>query len=79
MDMQVEATARDRVVIGGSQGALEVLRTLLGALPRDLPAAIMIALHSGLSACSLSSLLQVVPRKEVRFGGAVAAGIGIEP
>lgn len=47
MDMQVEATARDRVVIGGSQGALEVLRTLLGVLPRDFPAAIMIALHSG--------------------------------
>ncbi|WP_341961816.1 chemotaxis protein CheB [Pseudomonas sp. RC10] len=47
MDMQVEVPARDIVVIGGSQGALEVLRTLLGALPRDFPAAIMIVLHSG--------------------------------
>ena len=41
-----EAPARDIVVIGGSQGVLEVLRTLLSALPRDFPAAIMIVIHS---------------------------------
>ena len=47
MDMQVETIARNIVVIGGSQGALGVLRTLLGALPREFPAAILIVLHSG--------------------------------
>ena len=47
MDMQVQVPARDRVVIGGSQGALEVLRILLAELPQDFPAAIMIVIHSG--------------------------------
>lgn len=47
MNMQVAAHVKDIVVIGGSQGALDVLRTLLGALPRDFPAAILIVIHSG--------------------------------
>jgi two-component system chemotaxis response regulator CheB len=38
-------THRDVVVIGGSAGAIEALRALLGALPRDLPAAVFVVLH----------------------------------
>lgn len=47
MDMPVAAPIRDIVVIGGSQGAIEVLRTMLGELPEDFPAAILIVIHSG--------------------------------
>jgi two-component system chemotaxis response regulator CheB len=36
---------RDLVAIGGSTGAIPPLRTLLGALPGDFPAAIVVALH----------------------------------
>lgn len=36
---------RDLVVVGTSWGGLEALRTLLGALPADLDAAIVIAQH----------------------------------
>ncbi len=35
----------DALVIGGSAGALEVLMTVLPALPRDLSAAVVIVLH----------------------------------
>lgn len=38
-------SARDIVVIGGSAGGLQSLRELLGALPRDLPAACLAVLH----------------------------------
>jgi two-component system chemotaxis response regulator CheB len=36
---------RDIIVIGGSSGATAPLRTILGALPEDLPAAVFIVLH----------------------------------
>lgn len=36
---------RDLVVIGGSAGSIGPLRTILGALPADLPAAVVVALH----------------------------------
>ncbi|RRV10565.1 chemotaxis protein CheB [Pseudomonas sp. v388] len=49
MDKQPKFSARDIVVIGGSQGALDVLRSMLGSLPRDFPAAILIVIHSGTS------------------------------
>jgi two-component system chemotaxis response regulator CheB len=38
---------RDVIVIGGSQGSVEVLRTLLNELPPDFPAAILIVIHTG--------------------------------
>ena len=38
---------RDVIVIGGSAGALEALRSLLPKLPADLPAAILLVLHLG--------------------------------
>src|SRR5690349_4827352 len=37
--------ARDVIVVGGSAGSLPVLREVLGALPADLPAAVLIVVH----------------------------------
>jgi len=36
---------RDIIVIGGSSGATAPLKTILGALPQDLPAAVFVVLH----------------------------------
>ncbi|WP_375276043.1 chemotaxis protein CheB [Methylorubrum thiocyanatum] len=36
---------RDVIVIGGSSGATVPLKTILGTLPRDLPAAVFVVLH----------------------------------
>lgn len=36
---------RDIVVIGGSSGATAPLKSILGALPADLPAAVFVVLH----------------------------------
>ncbi|MFE1597640.1 chemotaxis protein CheB [Methylobacterium sp. ID0610] len=36
---------RDLIVIGGSAGAIEPLRAILGSLPTDLPAAVLVVLH----------------------------------
>ena len=36
---------RDIVVIGGSSGATAPLKTILGALPENLPAAVFVVLH----------------------------------
>ena len=36
---------RDTIVIGGSAGAIEVLLTIVGALPADLPAAVFVVVH----------------------------------
>ncbi len=35
----------DLVVIGGSAGAIEAIRTIVGGLPADLPAAVLIVIH----------------------------------
>src|SRR5215831_649909 len=37
--------SRDIIVIGGSAGALEVLRALVAKLPHDLPAAVFVVIH----------------------------------
>lgn len=37
--------ARDILVIGGSAGAIEALRRLVGVLPADLPAAVFVVVH----------------------------------
>jgi two-component system chemotaxis response regulator CheB len=39
------ARGRDVVAIGGSAGALEAMRTLVASLPKDLDAAVFVALH----------------------------------
>src|SRR5258706_5313299 len=41
------APHRDMVVIGASRGGLHALSQLLGSLPRDFPAAILVVLHTG--------------------------------
>ncbi|MDF2759127.1 MAG: CheB methylesterase, partial [Thermomicrobiales bacterium] len=35
----------DIIVIGGSAGGIEALRTLVSGLPPDLPAALFVAVH----------------------------------
>lgn len=44
---EAQVGVRDIVVIGGSTGALESLRTILRGLKPDLPAALLVALHVG--------------------------------
>jgi two-component system chemotaxis response regulator CheB len=39
-------TARDAIVIGASLGGLQVLRKLVGSLPVDLPAAVIVVQHT---------------------------------
>ncbi len=43
--METGVPNRDLVVIGGSAGAIEVLRGLVGKLPADLPAAVLVVIH----------------------------------
>lgn len=38
--------ARDIIVIGASVGGIEALRTISGGLPKDLPAAVFVVLHT---------------------------------
>ncbi|WP_296261309.1 MULTISPECIES: chemotaxis protein CheB [unclassified Pseudomonas] len=46
MDMETKTQPRDVIVIGGSQGAFDVLRQMLVELPSDFPAAVLIVIHS---------------------------------
>jgi two-component system chemotaxis response regulator CheB len=69
MDMHAQTPIRDVVVIGGSHGALEVLRTTLGELPHDFPAAILIVIHSGPSSPGyLASILDRYSTLPVAYG-----------
>ncbi len=68
--MQAAVPTRDIVVIGGSAGAFEVVRTLLSELPPDLPATLFLVLHLG-HASRLASLLDrasALPVMEARAG-----------
>src|SRR3954469_6683117 len=46
---QATSATHDIIVIGGSGGALEALRTLARDFPPDLPAAVFVVLHMGAS------------------------------
>jgi len=51
------ATRRDLIVIGSSAGGIPVLMDLLAALPKDLPAAILVVQHIGSHPSILPELL----------------------
>jgi two-component system chemotaxis response regulator CheB len=61
-------TRTDVIVVGGSAGALPVLRTVLSDLPKDLSAAILIVVHIGRGRPSaLAELLAGYTDLRVRF------------
>ena len=66
------------VVVGGSAGALEPLRTMVAALPVDLPAAVVVVVHTPATSSSrLAWLLGHASKLEVataRDGNALEAG-----
>ena len=55
------------VVIGPSAGGLNALRRLLGALPADFPAVVLVVMHIGSHYSLLPELLERVVRMPVRY------------
>jgi two-component system chemotaxis response regulator CheB len=54
------------VVIGGSAGAIEALKIILAALPKDFPAGILIVTHIGVHKSILPQILQRITPLTVR-------------
>jgi two-component system chemotaxis response regulator CheB len=67
----------DIIVIGGSSGATAPLKVILGALPKDLPAAVFIVLH--IPARSLGLLATVTSAAAALPVHAAADGMTISP
>jgi two-component system chemotaxis response regulator CheB len=68
---------RDIVVIGGSIGGFQALRTIVAALPPDLEAALFVVLHVGDRPSRLPELLSAagpLPAHHAQDGEAVAPG-----
>lgn len=78
MDINKTKTVRDVIVIGGSQGSLEVLRGLLGGLPSDFPASVLIVVHTGPSSpgymASILDRYSALPVSYAKHGELVEAG-----
>ncbi len=70
---------RDLVVVGASAGGVEVLRTVVSALPPDFPAAVLVTMH--LSAGTPSALARILdragplPAQPARHGAPLRPGI----
>jgi two-component system chemotaxis response regulator CheB len=65
------------VVVGASQGGVQALRALIGGLPADYPASVLVVLHVGAGPSVLPSLLSQCGRLRVshaKDGAALEAG-----
>ena len=66
---------RDIIVVGGSAGALDALRSILAGLPPDLPAAVLVVLHVG----EVSYLPSILVRSSTLPVVPASSGATIEP
>lgn len=65
------------VVIGGSAGSINVLKTILGGLPEDFPAAVLVATHIGARESMLPRILErcsALPVRHALQGEPIVAG-----
>ena len=73
--MARSSRTRDIIVVGGSAGALDALRSILAGLPPDLPAAVLVVLHVG----EVSYLPSILVRSSTLPVVPASSGATIEP
>ncbi|MGE5262817.1 MAG: chemotaxis protein CheB [Acidobacteriota bacterium] len=75
----METTGHDLIVVGASAGGLEALQRMLPGLPADLPAAVLIVLHSGRQPAdllpSLLSRTTALPCQPAEEGQPIQRGV----